>query len=129
MKGVLNWEKRARRMSALVAHPDHGGVCSHRLTRMCFANGKTVSIVEAAVSKVHMTRSTRETVIMPRVAQGFNILVACFNTQITPATKCRKDFVVVINTIGFFVLPMKDTILKRLATGGTYKTLHMPCLI
>ena len=56
MKGVLNWEKRAMKMNASKVHLDHGGGCSHRLTRMCFANGKTVSIVEAAVSKVHMTR-------------------------------------------------------------------------
>ena len=34
----------------------HGVGYNRLLTRMCFANGKAVSVVEPAVSEVHMTR-------------------------------------------------------------------------
>jgi len=96
---------------------------------MCFANGKAVSIVEPAVSEVHMTRSTRETIIVPRMAEGFNILITGLNTQVATTTKSGKNFVIIIDTIRFFILPVKNAVLKRLSTSRTDKTLHVPSLI
>ena len=52
---VLNWERAMRMIDERRDHSDHGVGCIHHLTRMSFANGEAVSVVEAAVSQVHMT--------------------------------------------------------------------------
>jgi len=93
------------------------------------ANWQTVPIVKAAVSKVDVAGGTSEAVIMPGGSERLDVLISCFNSEVTSTAKGCEQGIVMVHAIRLFVLPVKNAVLEGAAAFDAYKTSHMPSLI